>query len=156
MQKGFTLIEVLVTVLILGILTSIAVPQYQKAVMRSRFAQMLQMSNDIYNAQIVFHDTYNRYAQSMDELDIHISNTPYISCEVTYGDWTTLCSFNMPGKGTIAVIEQYFGGWDTACCAYKANNYAGAFLCETEMGTKNWFNGCGDDGGCHCYHRLNH
>ena len=33
-MKGFTLVEMLVVVLILGILVSVSVPQYQKAVAR--------------------------------------------------------------------------------------------------------------------------
>ncbi len=95
MKKGFTLIELLVVVLIIGILAAIAVPQYQKAVMKSRYATLKNLVKSISEAQDVYFLTNNDYARNFTDLDINMpsdvistdTNDPdHVSDQYNY-DW---------------------------------------------------------------------
>ena len=69
-KSGFTLIELLVVVLIIGILTSVALPQYQKAIMKSKVAALQVALSGVKTAEEAYFAENDRYAVDLNELDI--------------------------------------------------------------------------------------
>ncbi len=76
-KKGFTLIELLVVVLIIGILAAIAMPQYQKAVEKSRATEAIQIMKSLHDAFAVYrmsNGISNTGRNVINELDISRDN----------------------------------------------------------------------------------
>ncbi len=69
-KRGFTLIELLVVVLIIGILASIAIPQYFKVVEKARVAEAMSTIAAIKSAQERFLARGGNYTSDFTKLDI--------------------------------------------------------------------------------------
>ena len=71
-NKAFTLIELLVVVLIIGILAAVAVPQYQKAVLKSKLVQLRTLSSSLARAAEVYYLANGDWPDKFDQLDVDI------------------------------------------------------------------------------------
>ncbi len=74
-RKGFTLIELLVVILIIGILASIAVPQYFKAVEKARVGEATTTLASIRAAADRYKANQSTYPTSFGKLDIVYKDT---------------------------------------------------------------------------------
>lgn len=80
-NAGFTLIELLVVVLIIGILSAVALPQYQKAVEKARMTEAVMAVENIAKANRLYYMANGTYTRDINDLDVS-----YGGAEGQYGN----------------------------------------------------------------------
>ena len=68
-RGGFTLIELLVVVLIIGILAAIALPQYRRVIVKSKYARAKQTAGDLRRAYELYYTVHNEFPTKFSDLD---------------------------------------------------------------------------------------
>ncbi len=74
-RKGFTLLELVMVVIIIGILSSIALPQFLKTRERARMTEALSILGQIRSSQIRYYIEKGTYANAIGQLDFDPSPT---------------------------------------------------------------------------------
>jgi len=134
MKKGFTLIELLVVVLIIGILSAIALPQYQKAVEKSRAMQGLSLVKTIGQAADMYYLANDTMPSTFSELDVQLpADYTGTSCFMgsggcvdshSNGKWAISMENNLNEGGAKAIhIGQITGDYTGAGFSYYIGNH---------------------------------
>ena len=144
-NKGFSLIELLAVVLIIGILSSIALPQYRRSIQRAESVEGLTHTKAILEAAMRYYAAYDSYPEKLQGLDVAFYNassqtdatTDIDNFKLTFaGDGITMC--RLPSATPCATY--YFKGhynhatWGKAVitCTYVEQKYK--HICE-QFGT---------------------
>lgn len=164
-KKGFTLIELLVVVLIIGILAAMAMPQYFKAVERSRMTEADTLLGSIAQAQRRKFLQVNRFVTNYKALDVSPKDSNG-SLYYTKGNPTTGANGNGFGvtlsgttfrdgiatatryasSGTLQYnysLSRYYQGDNVTC---NGINDAGKELCADFCGIDTPTNACCNNG----------
>ena len=154
--KGFTMIELLVVVLIIGILAAIALPQYQTAMEKARATEAIMLGKNIADAANTYKLVTGQWPSSYDTLDIAIPGA-----YTTAGELAKSNNFEIQLDGATGAIRifrlnssaqrtDYYFWWDLTAGRRTCNIHAtiinrynekGKKLCESLGGIPAGING---------------
>ena len=140
LQKGFTLMELMIVVAIIGILAALAIPAYNNYITRSRVSEGLQIANVARTGVADYHNMHNSWAGSNSAARVpipaNIAGT-YVSSVSIGTNGVVTMSFNsgdtnLSGKTMTLTPSNNDGSISWTC---NASNISAKFLPSQCTGT---------------------
>ncbi len=147
--RGFTLIELLVVVLVIGILSAIALPQYQKAVARARFATVKATARTLADVENLYYLDNGEFTFDVQNLAVQLPSGetsigtsqiqyPWGMCYVACEDASCGgCALYNSGDSNAWTINYFFHSFQTHRSACLVNDGAADYyteICLAETG----------------------
>lgn len=107
-KKGFTLLELLVVVVIIGILGAVALPQYMVSVERTRVAGNMSELKPIYDAALQYYSYNDEFPDSLKKLPVSLPESYTVSGTTATSDDGT-CSISLEASGTNPYLSMKCG-----------------------------------------------
>ncbi len=159
LKLGFTLLELLVVVLIIGILAAIALPQYKLSVGKAKYSTLKTITRNIADAVTRYNLANNTAPNSAADLDIDLqasnenSNTVVLEFDLTnYGIhiiiWKKNSSLFIASQQFIygKKMRFYMNKVDRSCLVYSVDtDDIVNRICQNETGLRPDQAGCSDD-----------
>lgn len=143
MKKGFTLLEMLVVVMIIGILTSVAVPQYSRSVRRAEMVEGLAHGKTIYDAALRYKAVNGEVPTDFNQLDVGFAGTTIEGASFVDGNFTYTLGDTYTGvKGNLGGYDLYMDFPTVSTTGVSApirccpSNSLGTWLCKNLSGNK--------------------
>jgi len=100
-RRGFTLIELAITLLIIGVLASLAVFTYTKLANKARFTQAKTALKHLQKTETVYFSENDRYTDNVTIIDFDPVKYPYYEISITLSDYDTKFIGTATGVGVM-------------------------------------------------------
>ena len=136
-NKGFTLVEILVVVLIIGIIAAIVVTEYKKVVLKSQYATLLPLAKSLHDSQEMLDLSRGYYAKDFSELELPNGDSMSGQTATVNGN-----TFSIGNNNKHIYIKATKAGMNNNHIMYqsKSKYFPGEIHCEAKTGSilANW------------------